>query len=99
LNHRNRFIGVEVWIFFWRSEAEQRCSSACGISTSDMPPWTLWSQKDTDHNWDWPDPLYRKRNSVSPLVRALNAGSIDARSNELTHHPTPVFDQHALDES
>ena len=86
-HHRNRLVGVKVGLAVLGGEAKEGLLRIFKTTATDEPPWTFWSQSNTNEKRHWPHPLQSIRNLVCPLICSMQHRPNDTNSDELTQAP------------
>lgn len=79
-HHGDLLVDIESYACI--AGCERQHGLFCFIETtmSDQPPWRFRTKVGTNHDWNWPNPLNRKGDTIAPLgVKAKHASQYTRR--------------------
>ena len=88
-HHRDSGIRIEVGLAS-RSQTQQLLLRVVITAFSDKPPWTFWSQRDTNDQRHRPDPLQGIRQPEANVAGLAADAFQDGRREELSNNPAEV---------
>ena len=89
-HHRQGIFDVEIGVVLGRGKSQERMTRFVELAVSNQPPWRLWSEESSDHDWNRPNPLDCVRNSVGPFCRVGDEASQNTGRKQLTDNPAEV---------